>query len=159
VSVIGPAYTKTASNANFMQPDATLDAYHEAREGVTKRVNEVMATAERPGVVAETVLKAANAAHPKIRYAAGKLANCLRLLADLRPLLAWWMPGFERIFSLTTTVASQPPCRASVLTAYAPMQAPLPSHLLKNLGQRRKRRHLSLSVTSVRIRSRLVRAS
>src|SRR5256714_1958218 len=74
VSVIEPAYTKTPFDANFMEPDAKLDAYREGREGVTKRVNEVMATAEAPGVVADTVLKAANAAHPKIRYAAGKLA-------------------------------------------------------------------------------------
>jgi NAD(P)-dependent dehydrogenase (short-subunit alcohol dehydrogenase family) len=85
VSVIEPAYTKTPFDANFMEPDAKLDAYREAREGVTKRVNEVMATAELPGVVADTVLKAANAAHPKIRYAAGKLANRLRLLRRFAP--------------------------------------------------------------------------
>src|SRR2546421_8356297 len=80
VSVIEPAYTKTPFDANFMEPDAKLDEYREARAGVSKRVNEVMTTAEPPGVVADTVLKAANAAHPKIRYAAGKLANRLRLL-------------------------------------------------------------------------------
>src|SRR5438105_5247820 len=85
VSVIEPAYTKTPFDANFMEPDAKLDAYREAREGVTKRVNEVMATAEQPGVVADTVLKAASAAHPKIRYAAGKLANRLRLLRRFAP--------------------------------------------------------------------------
>jgi NAD(P)-dependent dehydrogenase (short-subunit alcohol dehydrogenase family) len=85
VSVIEPAYTKTPFDANFMEPDAKLDAYREAREGVTRRVNEVMATAEQPGVVADTVLKAANAANPKIRYAAGKLANRLRLLRRFAP--------------------------------------------------------------------------
>src|SRR6059036_3639838 len=68
VSVIEPAYTKTPFDANFMEPDAKLDEYREARAGVNRRVNEVMATAEQPGVVADTVLKAANAAHPKIRY-------------------------------------------------------------------------------------------
>src|SRR5437879_2654782 len=78
VSVIEPAYTKTPFDANFMQPDAKLDEYREARAGVIRRVNEVMATAEPPGVVADTVLKAANAARPKIRYAAGRLANRLR---------------------------------------------------------------------------------
>jgi NAD(P)-dependent dehydrogenase (short-subunit alcohol dehydrogenase family) len=85
VSVIEPAYTKTSFDANFMEPDAKLDVYREAREGVNKRVNEVMATAEQPGVVAETVLKAANAAHPKVRYAAGRLANRLRLLRRFAP--------------------------------------------------------------------------
>lgn len=85
VSVVQPAYTKTPFDANFMEPDAKLDAYREAREGVTRRVNEVMATAEHPGVVADTVLKAASAAHPKIRYTAGKLANRLRLLRRFAP--------------------------------------------------------------------------
>jgi NAD(P)-dependent dehydrogenase (short-subunit alcohol dehydrogenase family) len=85
VSVIEPAYTKTPFDANFMEPDATLEAYREARAGVSKRVNEVMATAEPPGVVAETVLKAASAANPKIRYAAGRLANRLRLLRRFAP--------------------------------------------------------------------------
>jgi NAD(P)-dependent dehydrogenase (short-subunit alcohol dehydrogenase family) len=85
VSVIEPAYTKTPFDANFMEPDAKLDEYREARAGVSKRVNEVMATAESPGVVADIVLKAANAARPKIRYAAGRLANRLRLLRRFAP--------------------------------------------------------------------------
>jgi short-subunit dehydrogenase len=85
VSVIEPAYTKTSFDANFMQPDAKLDEYREARAGLNKRVNEVMATADQPGVVADTVLKAANAARPKIRYAAGRLANRLRLLRRFAP--------------------------------------------------------------------------
>jgi len=85
VSVIEPAYTKTPFDANFMEPDAKLDEYREARAGVNKRVNEVMATAEQPGVVADTVLKAANAARPKVRYTAGRLANRLRLLRRFAP--------------------------------------------------------------------------
>lgn len=64
VSVIQPAYTKTPFDANFIEADAKLDEYREARAGVSKRVNEVMATAEQPGVVADTVLKVANAARP-----------------------------------------------------------------------------------------------
>ena len=85
VSVIEPAYTKTPFDANFMEPDATLDEYREARVGVSRRVNEVMATAESPGVVADAVLNAANAARPKIRYTAGRLANRLRLLRRFAP--------------------------------------------------------------------------
>lgn len=85
VSVIEPAYTKTPFDANFIEPDAKLDEYREARAGVSRRVNEIMATAESPDVVAETVLKAASAAHPKIRYAAGKLANRLRFLRRFAP--------------------------------------------------------------------------
>ena len=85
VSVIEPAYTKTPFDANFMEPDAKVDAYREARAGMIKRVAEVMATAEPPGVVADTVLKAANAARPKLRYPAGRLANRLRLLRRFAP--------------------------------------------------------------------------
>ncbi|MCK1423189.1 oxidoreductase [Bradyrhizobium sp. 180] len=85
VSTIEPAYTKTPFDANFIEPDVKLDEYREARAAVSRRVNEVMATAESPDVVADTVLKAANATHPKIRYTAGKLANRLRLLRRFAP--------------------------------------------------------------------------
>ena len=85
VSVIEPAYTKTPFDANFMEPDAKVDEYREARAGMVKRVAEVMATAESPDVVADTVLKAANAARPKVRYPAGRLANRLRLLRRFAP--------------------------------------------------------------------------
>src|SRR5215218_3780889 len=107
VSVIEPAYTKTPFDANFMEPDAKLDAYREAREGVTRRVNEVMATAEQPAVVADTVLKAANAAHPKVRYAAGKLANRLRLLRRFAP-AGLVDAGIRKDLRLDALPASQP---------------------------------------------------
>jgi len=85
VSVIEPAYTKTPFDANFLEPDSKLDAYRNAREGVNKRVKEVMETAEGPEVVAEVVLKAASAANPKLRYTAGVLAGRLRLLRTYAP--------------------------------------------------------------------------
>jgi NAD(P)-dependent dehydrogenase (short-subunit alcohol dehydrogenase family) len=84
-SVIEPAYTKTPFDANFLEPDAMLDAYREARAAVSQRVKEVMATADQPGVVAEVVLKAARAASPKLRYTAGGLASRLRLLRRFAP--------------------------------------------------------------------------
>jgi NAD(P)-dependent dehydrogenase (short-subunit alcohol dehydrogenase family) len=85
VSVIEPAYTKTPFDANFMAPDTKLDVYQEARDVVTKRVNAVMATATDPAVVAEVVLKAATAAHPKRRYTAGALAARLQWLRRFAP--------------------------------------------------------------------------
>jgi hypothetical protein len=69
----------------LMEPDAKLDEYREARAGVSRRVIEVMAGAEPPGIVADTVLKAASAARPKIRYTAGRLANRLRWLRRFAP--------------------------------------------------------------------------
>jgi NAD(P)-dependent dehydrogenase (short-subunit alcohol dehydrogenase family) len=88
VSVIQPAYTKTPFDANLIEPDAKLEEYREAREGVNKRVAEVMAIAEPPGVVADTVLKVANATHPKLRYTAGKLAKRLQFLRRFAPAFA-----------------------------------------------------------------------
>lgn len=85
VSVIEPAYTKTPFDTNFLEPDAKLDAYREARAVVSNRVNEVMATATEPRVVAEVVLKAAVAARPRLRYAAGALASRLQLLRRFMP--------------------------------------------------------------------------
>lgn len=107
VSVIEPAYTKTPFDANFMAPDAKLDAYREAREGVDKRVNEVMATAEPPGVVADTVLEAATAAHPKVRYPAGHLAKRLRLLRRFAP-ASMVDAGIRKDLRLDAPLASQP---------------------------------------------------
>lgn len=108
VSVIEPAYTKTPFDANFMQPDAKLDAYREAREGVTKRLNEVMATAESPDVMAETVLEAASASRPKHRYAAGKLAKRLRFLRRFAPALLV-DAGIRKDLRLDGATMSRPP--------------------------------------------------
>src|SRR3954470_18759595 len=85
VSVIEPAYTKTAFDANFLKPDATLDEYRAVRAAVNKRVKEVMATADQPRVVADVVLRAASATRPKVRYTAGGLAGRLRFLRSYMP--------------------------------------------------------------------------
>ena len=44
-----------------------------------------MAGAEAPGVVADTVLAAAQASQPKLRYTAGPLAARLRLMRRFLP--------------------------------------------------------------------------
>jgi len=85
VSVIEPAYIKTPFDANFMAPDAPLDEYREVRAAMAKRVKEMIEGADGPEVVAETVLQAAIAARPKLRYTAGGLAGRLRLLRRFAP--------------------------------------------------------------------------
>jgi NAD(P)-dependent dehydrogenase (short-subunit alcohol dehydrogenase family) len=85
VSIIEPAYTKTQFDANFLEPDSKLDVYRDIRAAVSKTVKEVMVGADEPGVVADVVLRAASAARPKLRYAAGGLANRLRLLRRFAP--------------------------------------------------------------------------
>jgi short-subunit dehydrogenase len=85
VSVIEPAYTKTQFDANFLAPDSKLDEYREVRALLDTVLKEVMATADEPTLVADVVLEAAIADHPKLRYAAGGLANRLRLLRRFAP--------------------------------------------------------------------------
>lgn len=85
VSVIEPAYTKTQFDANFLAPDSMLEEYREVRTLLGEVLTTMMATADEPEVVAEVVLQAASAAHPRLRYTAGRLANRLRLLRRFAP--------------------------------------------------------------------------
>lgn len=85
VSVIEPAYTKTLFEVNNLQPDTKLSAYQPIRTHVGKVVNEAMANADEPSVVAEVVLKAIRAEQPKRRYTAGKTAAQLQFLRRFAP--------------------------------------------------------------------------
>jgi NAD(P)-dependent dehydrogenase (short-subunit alcohol dehydrogenase family) len=85
VLVIEPAYTKTQFDANLLQPDSTLDEYRDVRVAVGKRMTELIEKGDEPTVVAQTVLTAAMAAHPKLRYAAGGHAGRLRWLRRFAP--------------------------------------------------------------------------
>lgn len=104
VSVIEPAYTKTPFDANFLEPDAKLEAYREVRAAVSQRVKEVMATADQPGIVAEVVLKAASAVHPRLRYTAGGLASRLTWLRRFAP-AALMEAGIRKDLRLDATLA------------------------------------------------------
>ena len=84
-SVIEPAYTKTAFEANLLQPDAPLAAYQAVRSAITRRLQDILAGADGPQVVAATVLKAAQARQPQLRYTAGALAGRLRLMRRFLP--------------------------------------------------------------------------
>lgn len=85
VLVIEPAYTNTQFDANALEADAKLDEYREARVTLAKMMEEVVESGDKPDVVADVVLKAAGAAHPKLRYTAGRLAGRLRLLRRFAP--------------------------------------------------------------------------
>jgi short-subunit dehydrogenase len=85
VSVIEPAYTKTPFDANLLEADTKLEEYQAVRANVSQRVREVMKTAQPPSVVANTVLEAATAAHPKLRYTPRGLASQLRFLRRFAP--------------------------------------------------------------------------
>ncbi len=85
VSVIEPAFMKTAIDANSRDADAKLEVYRDVRIAMDKRLKDMLAVAEDPAVVADTVLKAAQAARPKRRYTSGTAAARLRLMHTLLP--------------------------------------------------------------------------
>jgi NAD(P)-dependent dehydrogenase (short-subunit alcohol dehydrogenase family) len=105
VSVIEPAYTKTQFDANLLEADAKLEEYREIRQSLTKVVTKLMATADDPSVVADAVLKAASAAHPKLRYTAGAVAARVRLLRRFAP-TALVDAGIRKGLDLDTPSAS-----------------------------------------------------
>jgi NAD(P)-dependent dehydrogenase (short-subunit alcohol dehydrogenase family) len=85
VSLVEPAYIKSAFDANQLQPDAALDEYRDLRAGLDRRVKEALEGADGPAVVAETVVQVALAATPKVRYTSGALAGRLRFLRRFAP--------------------------------------------------------------------------
>jgi hypothetical protein len=91
----------------LLEPDATLDEYREARATVSRQMRAVLETADEPGVVADVVLEAATADRPKLRYAAGGLANRLRLLRRFAPAGAV-DAGIRRNLRLDAPMASPP---------------------------------------------------
>src|SRR5213079_920075 len=107
VAVIEPAYTKTQFDTNLLEPNSKLDEYREARAALGKVLKEVMATGDEPSVVADVVLKAADAERPKLRYAAGKLANRLRLLRRFAP-AGLVDAGIRKNLRLDAPTASRP---------------------------------------------------
>jgi NAD(P)-dependent dehydrogenase (short-subunit alcohol dehydrogenase family) len=85
VSLVEPAYIKSAFEANQLQPDEALKEYRDLRAGLDLRVKEALEGADGPAVVAETVVKVALAATPKVRYTSGALAGRLRFLRRFAP--------------------------------------------------------------------------
>jgi short-subunit dehydrogenase len=72
VLVIEPANTNTQFEANLLQPDAKLDEYREVRAALARQMESLVESGDKPSIVAETVLKAALAVRPKLRYPVGR---------------------------------------------------------------------------------------
>src|SRR5438094_7968872 len=53
VCVIEPAYTKTAFDANMLEPDAKVDEYRQARTALGQLMPKVIASGDRPEIVAD----------------------------------------------------------------------------------------------------------
>ncbi len=105
VSVIEPAFTRTAFDANLMEPDAMLDEYRGNRAGMNQLMVNALAKGDDPAVVAVVVLRAASAARPKLRYTAGSLAGRLSVLRRFAP-AALVDAGIRKDFQLDTPTAA-----------------------------------------------------
>lgn len=84
VVVIEPGVTRTAFDANVLEPNSKLDEYREVRASLNERYGEMLAAGDAPEAVAEVVLEAATTARPKLRYPVGKVAT-LQWLRRLAP--------------------------------------------------------------------------
>ena len=109
VSVVEPGYTNTHFEANTQEVDTKIDEYNIARKALAKLIKIAVAGGDDPKVVANVVLKAADAKHPKLRYAAGKLAYRLSILRRFAP-AAFVDIGIRKELKLDSLdkVASQP---------------------------------------------------
>lgn len=85
VSTIQPAYTKTGFDSNLLEPDAKLDEYGTISAALNVRVRALVESGDEPSVVADTVLKAASATSPKLKYTAGGIACQLKFLRRFAP--------------------------------------------------------------------------
>jgi short-subunit dehydrogenase len=89
VTVVEPAYTRTAFDESLVKPDRLLHAYESARAGMTMVVGEAIKNGDTPETVAKTILKAATDSEPKLRYPAGKLARRVSVLRRFVPASAF----------------------------------------------------------------------
>ncbi|MGA0609251.1 oxidoreductase [Caldimonas sp. KR1-144] len=89
VVLVEPAYTRTGFDSHVLTADQQDDHYAAARSHAEAVFRAVMTTADAPEVVAETVVAAASAPTPRLRYAAGPLARKVSLLRRFVPASAF----------------------------------------------------------------------
>lgn len=85
VVLVEPAYTRTSFEENTVRPDRALDVYVSARAGMNEILRKGVETGDAPETVARTVLKAAGASTPRLRYPAGKMARQVSFLRRFVP--------------------------------------------------------------------------
>lgn len=85
IVLVEPGVTRTSFEENITRPDQPLAVYDTVRADAERLMREIVAKGDAPEVVAETVVKAANAASPKRRYTAGKAAGQVRFIRRFLP--------------------------------------------------------------------------
>ncbi len=86
VVLIEPGFTRTGFDGNVVLPDVSLPNYADQRRVSEEFLNKSLASGDDPSVVAATIVKAATAAKPKLRYTAGRQAGQLRTLRRIAPI-------------------------------------------------------------------------
>jgi NAD(P)-dependent dehydrogenase (short-subunit alcohol dehydrogenase family) len=85
VALVEPGFTRTSFEENLTKPDRLLAAYDSVRAGMEVHMRNGVAAGDTPEVVAATVVKAATAARPRRRYAAGRLARQVKIMRRFVP--------------------------------------------------------------------------
>jgi NAD(P)-dependent dehydrogenase (short-subunit alcohol dehydrogenase family) len=89
VVLVEPGYTHTAFESNALAADQKSEHYAPARANAEAVLRTEIAKADPPEVVAKTVITAATAATPQLRYAAGRDATTVSLLRRFVPTSAF----------------------------------------------------------------------
>jgi NAD(P)-dependent dehydrogenase (short-subunit alcohol dehydrogenase family) len=89
VVLVEPGYTRTAFESNALAADQKSEHYALARANAEAVMRSEIAKADPPEVVAGTVVTAATAAKPHLRYTAGRDAATVSLLRRFVPMSAF----------------------------------------------------------------------
>jgi NAD(P)-dependent dehydrogenase (short-subunit alcohol dehydrogenase family) len=85
VALVEPGVTRTSFEENLTRADQAMAAYAEDRTRSEALMRKWVETGDDPQVVADTVIQAATAAKPKLRYSAGKQSGQVRALRRYLP--------------------------------------------------------------------------
>src|SRR5437763_6460637 len=99
IALVEPAGTRTQIDSNGATAARRLEDYDGPRDRAIEQVRASVSTGDDPSVVAQTVLKAATAKKPRLRYPAGKRAGLLGRLRRYLP-AGLFDSAFRRQFRL-----------------------------------------------------------
>jgi NAD(P)-dependent dehydrogenase (short-subunit alcohol dehydrogenase family) len=89
IVLVEPGYTRTTFESNALAADRQSEHYATARATAEAVLRDEVAKADPPEVVAATVVTAATAAAPRLRYTAGRDATTVSLLRRFVPTSAF----------------------------------------------------------------------
>ena len=85
VVLVEPGGIRTSFEDNLTRADRPLPVYDAVRTAAEVLMRQIIEKGEAPEIVADTVVKAANAVVPKRRYTAGKVAAQVRFMRRFMP--------------------------------------------------------------------------